>query len=138
MLEDDFTYVLRKALAGHQLSPSEAAALAGISEHAVLSFLRGSFSAETARRLAPVLGLNATAFAAHADYHPKPLALTSIHRLDLPFDDGQVNAWIIDAGASKILFDTGHEPRDFIPASGLAERFRYGPGQGCRDAQGPA
>jgi hydroxyacylglutathione hydrolase len=123
MLEDDFTYVLRKALAGHQLPPAGAAALAGIAEHAVLSFLRGSFSAETARRLAPVLGLNAAAFAAHADYHPKPLAQTSIHSLDLPFDDGRVNAWLIDAGASKILFDSGCEPRDFIPALGdLPER----------------
>jgi len=123
MLEDDFTYVLRKALAGHQLAPADAAALAGIAEQAVLSFLRGTFSAETARRLAPVLGLNSDAFAGHTDYHPKHQTQPFIHRLDLPFDDGQVNAWLIDAGASRILFDTGHEPRDFIPALGdLPER----------------
>lgn len=123
MLEDDFTYVLRKALAGHQLAPAEAAALAGIAEHAVLSFLRGTFSAETARRLAPVLGLDAGAFAGHADYHPKPLALQPVHQLDLPFADGQVNAWLIDAGGSRVLFDAGHDPRDLIRTLGkLPER----------------
>lgn len=123
MLEDDFTYVLRKALAGHQLAPAEAAALAGISEHAVLSLLRGTFSAETARRLAPVLGLNAGAFAGHADYHPKPLSQAAIRQLDLPFADGQVNAWLVDAGASRVLFDAGHDPRDLVRALGdLPER----------------
>jgi len=116
MLEDDFTYVLRKALAGHQLAPAEAAAQAGIAEHAVLSFLRGSFSAETARRLAPVLGLNAQAFAAHSTYQPKPLPLPQIHRLDLPFGKEQVNAWLLQAGGEWILFDAGCEPRDLVRA----------------------
>jgi glyoxylase-like metal-dependent hydrolase (beta-lactamase superfamily II) len=123
MLEDDFTYVLRKALAGHQLAPAEAAATAGIAEHSVLSFLRGTFCAETARRLAPVLGLNAGAFAGHEDYHPQPLALPSIRQLDLPFGDGQVNAWLIEAGDARILFDAGNDTRDFLRALGdLPER----------------
>ncbi len=116
MLEDDFTYVLRKALAGHQLTPTDAAALAGIAEHAVLSFLRGTFSAETARRLAPVLGLKPAAFAAHPEYHPKPLSLPQIHRIDLPFADGQVNAWLVETGGERILFDAGFETRDLIHA----------------------
>jgi glyoxylase-like metal-dependent hydrolase (beta-lactamase superfamily II) len=116
MLEDDFSYVLRKALAGHQLSPADAAAQAGIAEHAVLSFLRGTFSAETARRLAPVLGLDPQAFAAHVSHHPRPLAVPQIHRLDLPFSDGQVNAWLVEAGGEKVLFDAGFETRDLIVA----------------------
>jgi glyoxylase-like metal-dependent hydrolase (beta-lactamase superfamily II) len=123
MLEDDFSYVLRKALTGHQLAPAAAAALAGIAEHAVLSLLRGTFSAETARRLAPVLGLDANAFAGHADYHPKPLAPSAIGQLDLPFADGQVNAWLVQAGGSRVVFDAGHETRDFIRSLGdLPER----------------
>jgi glyoxylase-like metal-dependent hydrolase (beta-lactamase superfamily II) len=116
MLEDDFTYVLRKALAGHHLSTADAAAQAGIAEHAVLSFLRGNFSTETARRLAPVLGLNPAAFAAHPEHHPKPLALPQIHRLDLPFADGQVNTWLVETGGERILFDAGFETRDLIRA----------------------
>ena len=116
MLEDDFTYVLRKALAGHQLAPAEAAAQAGITEHSVLAFLRGSFCAETARRLAAVLGLNPQAFAAHAGYEPRPLALQQIRRLDLPFGKEQVNAWRLDAGNEAILFDTGCVAADCMRA----------------------
>jgi hydroxyacylglutathione hydrolase len=114
MLEDDFTYVLRKALAGHQLAPAEAAAHAGIAEHAVLSLLRGTFNAATARRLAPVLGLDAAAFAGHDTYHPRPAAVAEIHRFDLPFADGQVNAWWIEAGDRGVLFDTGFDPADLL------------------------
>jgi len=116
MLEDDFTYVLRKALAGHQMAPAEAAALAGISEHSVLAFLRGTFNAETARRLAAVLGLNAQAFAAHDHYDPPPPALPQIRRLGLPFGKEQVNAWRLDAGDGIILFDTGCAAGDLIRA----------------------
>jgi hydroxyacylglutathione hydrolase len=107
MLEDDFTYVLRKALMGHGISPSDAATRAGLPETDVLSLLRGSFSAETARKLAVALGLNAEAFARHDVYQPKPCALPGIHRLDLPFDSERVNAWLVRDGESIVLFDTG-------------------------------
>ena len=116
MLEDDFTYVLRKSLMGHALAPAEAAARAGIPETQVLSFLRGTFSAETARKLAPVLGLNAEAFAGHAFYQPRPLALSGIERLDLPFGGEQVNAWLVRSGGSIVLFDAGFESRDLLRA----------------------
>ena len=107
MLEDDFTYVLRKALMGHGISPSEAATRAALPETDVLAFLRGSFSKETARKLAVALGLNAEAFARHETYQPKPCELSGIHRLDLPFDSERVNAWLVRDGESIVLFDTG-------------------------------
>lgn len=110
MLEDNFTWVLRKALKGLNLAPSEAASLAGLSETAVLAFSRGDFSADTARRLAPALGLNPEALANHDLYLPKPLALPSIHRLDLPFGEERVNAWLAWTGDTAILFDTGYAP----------------------------
>jgi glyoxylase-like metal-dependent hydrolase (beta-lactamase superfamily II) len=110
MLEDDFSWVLRKALKGHNLAPSEAASLAGLPENAVLSFSRGDFSPDTARRLAPALGLNPDALAKHDVYLPKPLALPFIHRLDLPFGEERVNAWLVWTGGTAILFDTGYEP----------------------------
>jgi len=114
MLEDDFTYVLRKALTGHNLTPAAAAQLAGIAEAAVLSFLRGSFDETTARRLAPVLGLDAGAFASHADYIPQSPGLTEITRLDLPFGSEQVNAWLVKAGEENILIDAGHDGAGLI------------------------
>jgi hydroxyacylglutathione hydrolase len=116
MLEDDFTDVMRKALAGHGLNTADAAALAGIAGGAVLSFLRGGFSAETARRLASVLGLNAEACAAHPAHQPAPQAMRQIHQLELPFGGGHVNAWIIEAGDQRILIDAGHNPADLIRA----------------------
>lgn len=109
MLEDDFTYVLRKALRGHDLAPEEAAEKAGIPSTDVLSFLRGSFSAETARALASVLKLGADAFANHADYLPAGQNHPFIHRLVLPFDGEHVNAWLVTSGDIRILFDTGND-----------------------------
>ena len=110
MLEDDFTYVIRKALKGLALTPGDAASRAGLSENDLMSFTRGNFSAETARKLAPVLGLNPEALANHSDYLPKPLELDCIHRLDLPFHQERVNAWLIWTNDTVILFDTGFEP----------------------------
>lgn len=55
MLEDDFTYVLRKALLGHGLAPALLAAQARVPEQEVLAFLKGSFSADLAARVAPPL-----------------------------------------------------------------------------------
>jgi len=119
MLEDDFTYVLRKSLMGHALAPAEAAVRAGIPETKVLSFLRGTFCAETARKLAPVLGLNAEAFAGHAFYQPRPMAMPGIERLDLPFGGERVNAWLVRSGGSVVLFDAGFETRDLLQALDL-------------------
>ena len=109
MLEDDYTYVIRKALRGHGLTPADAAQKAGLSESEVLAFADGEFSAETARRLATVLGLKPDALAHHPDYLPQPLKLPNIHRLDFPFDGERVNAWLIWTDDAAILFDTGYE-----------------------------
>jgi hydroxyacylglutathione hydrolase len=118
MLEDDFTYVLRKALKGHDLAPAEAAARAGLPEKDVLAFSRGQFSADIARKLAPVLDLKTEAFANHDRYHPAPLAVPEIKRLDLPFGDEQVNAWLVSAGDTVLLFDTGCDEDSCIRSLG--------------------
>lgn len=114
MLEDDFTYVIRKAFKGLALAPAEAAWLADLPENEVLTFSKGKFSPETARKLAPALGLKPEALANHEDYLPKPLALANIHRLDLPFSGERVNAWIVRAGHAAVLFDTGYDPKSCI------------------------
>ncbi len=110
MLEDDITYVIRKALKGHGISPSEAAARAGLPEREVLSLYRGNFSAATARQLAPALGLNPDALAAHDNYLPTAIRLAEIQQLALPFGTDFVNAWLIQALGVTILFDTGDDP----------------------------
>lgn len=116
MLEDDFTYVLQKALRGHGLSPAQAAARAGVPEAKLLDLLGGTFSPETARTLAPALGLNPGALARHAEYQPEPLALAGIERLDLPFGGERVNAWLVRAGDVMVLFDAGFQTSDLTAA----------------------
>jgi hydroxyacylglutathione hydrolase len=110
MLEDDFTYVLRKAFKGLGISPSEAAVRAGLTEREVLTLYRGNFSAVIARQLAPALGLNPNALAAHHDYLPAAIELAAIRQLALPFGTDFVNAWLIQVPGVTILFDTGDDP----------------------------
>lgn len=116
MLEDDFTYVLKKALMGHGLAPADAAARAGLSETEVMGFLRGAFSADTARKLADALSLDAEAYAKHPSYEPDAPDLTGIRRLDLPFAGEQVNAWIVRDGESIVLIDAGYQAKDLLHA----------------------
>jgi hydroxyacylglutathione hydrolase len=118
MLEDDFSWVVRKAFKGLALAPGEAASRAGLPENEVLAFSRGKFSADTARRLAPVLGLNPVALAQHDAYLPKPLALPNIQRLDLPFNGERVNAWFVGSADTAVLFDTGYQPGSCVAALG--------------------
>lgn len=106
-MEDDFTYVIRKALRGLALAPGDAAAQAGLAEVEVMSLIRGTFSEVAAHKLAPVLSLNPDALAKLPQYAPKPVELASLQRLDLEFGDGQVNAWLIRSGGASILFDAG-------------------------------
>jgi glyoxylase-like metal-dependent hydrolase (beta-lactamase superfamily II) len=120
MLEDDFTYVFRKALMGHGLTLADAAERAGLQESAVIDFQKGSFSAGTARKLAAVLGLKPEAFAYHAAYQPEPLDMQSIERIDLPFGEERVNAWLVRAGGAIILFDAGFKTADLTKM--LSER----------------
>ncbi len=109
MLEDDFTWVLRKALKGHDLAPAAVATRAGLPESEVLAFSRGKFSPDTARRLANALGLNPAALANHPTHLPQPLTLSEVQRLDLPFGQERVNAWLIHTPDITILFDTGYD-----------------------------
>lgn len=114
MLEDDFTYVLRKALLGHALTSATVAPLVDLIDSEVQDFLNGSFSPTTARKLAAVLGLKEEAFAAHYFYQPRDVAVPGIHRLILPFNGDHVNAWALGKEDSLILFDAGNDAADLI------------------------
>lgn len=115
-LEDDFTYVLRKALTGNGLTPAEAADRAGVPDHDARALLAGTFSPDTARKFARVLGLKEEAFARHAHYLPEPPEVSGIVRLDLPMGGEQVNAWLVSEDGSCALFDAGYEARDLMEA----------------------
>ena len=123
MLEDDFTYVIRKALKGLALPPGEAALRAGLVPADVMALITGKFSETAARKLAPVLGLGVEALARLPRYEPKPQVLHTVKRLDIPFEDGQVNAWLIREDDVTILFDTGFSPDSCAKALDAVQAF---------------
>lgn len=110
MLEDNYTDIISKALRGHALTLVTASQLAGLSDTDVQAFMKGDFSEIIARDLSQVLDLKTDALVKHPVYQPAPLCLTEIQRLDLPFEGGQVNAWLVLTKTDAILFDTGYLP----------------------------
>jgi glyoxylase-like metal-dependent hydrolase (beta-lactamase superfamily II) len=113
MLYDTTSDVIRKALRGLALAPSEAAARAGLPERQVIAASRETADADLLRRLAPALGLSAHALAALANYRPPACRLEEVTQVEVGFVDETVNAWLIDAGkGERVLFDTGNFPLD--------------------------
>lgn len=114
MLYDTTADVIRKALRGLDMAPSIAAALSHLPEREVIASSRGPAGEDTLSRLSSALQLDAKALAGLPDYHPPDPAIDSIIRLELPFDDETVNAWLLDSGEGglPLLFDTGDGPND--------------------------
>jgi glyoxylase-like metal-dependent hydrolase (beta-lactamase superfamily II) len=113
MLYDTTADVIRKALRGLDLAPSAAAARCGLPERSVIAASREPAEPLILERLAPALGLDPAALSTLPNHQPEVPFDDSIHRLELPFDDETVNAWLIDAGGGNwLLFDSGDGPRD--------------------------
>jgi hydroxyacylglutathione hydrolase len=106
-MEDDFTYVIRKALRGLSMAPGVAASRAGLPETEVMGLIRGKFSAAAARKLAPVLALDPDALANFPEYQPKPVDTPYLQRIDISLGSEQVNVWLIRQRGLSLLFDTG-------------------------------
>ncbi len=106
-LEDDITWVTRKALKACGMAPAQAAARAGLDSRAVLAFSRGIVTPEIALALAPVLDLHPQAFARLPTYQPEATLPPGVDLLEFPFGDGSVNAWLIRAGDHAVLIDAG-------------------------------
>jgi len=108
MLYDQSFDVIRKALRGLDLAPSEAARLAGLPERSIILASRESVPAEILAAIAPALRLDRQALSQLPCYQPQAPTSDSIIRLELPFHDETVNAWLVDAGGGDWqLFDTG-------------------------------
>lgn len=116
MPEDDFTDILRKAMIGNALAPQELARRAETSVAALNQFQKGLFDETLARKIADALDLNADAYASIASYQPNANLPSQIHRLQLPFGRGHVNAWMLDVENKRILFDSGYQAKDLRSA----------------------
>ena len=113
MLYDTTADVIRKALRGLDLAPSTAATQTGLTEKEVISASRGPVSPRILKQLAPALGLGPEALAGLPGYVPPACDLPEITRLELPFDDDTVNAWLLDNGEGEyLLFDAGDGEND--------------------------
>lgn len=112
-LEDDLSYVWRKALRGHELTAVDLANRWGISASAWDAILAGEMN-EQADTLAAALHLCPDALRSHRSYRPQVPHITAVSRLHLPFEEDYVNAWLIREEDTTLLFDTGHGANDAL------------------------
>ncbi len=108
-LEDDIRYVLRKAMRGHALSVEQLAQQSGVSLEGTQDCLIGKPEATNLAALAKILRLSSSALLGLANYQPVVPHIHAVTRLQLPFEEETVNAWLIREEDHTLLFDTGFE-----------------------------
>lgn len=106
--------VVRKSIVGLALTPEIVALRAGMESREIMALLNGSFSENAARRLAPILGLNADALCSLPAYQPASPDLHGIQRISVPFEDDEVNIWLIESADTVLAIDCGFRPDDFL------------------------
>lgn len=104
--------VIRKAIQGHGLSPAEVADRIGVEAKKIMSLIGGNFDETLARALAPVLGLDAEALCGLGIYDPGSTLPTGITQHAVPFEDEEVNIWLIKTGDTTVAIDAGSRKSD--------------------------
>lgn len=116
-LYDSAPDIIRKAMVGRGMAPSQLAAAAGVSPAVLADMLAGRCTSSL-RLLAAPLGLSEEALARHGEAWPVPALPACLRRLELPFGDDTVNAWLLVSDAATLLIDTGWQPDDLVDALG--------------------
>jgi glyoxylase-like metal-dependent hydrolase (beta-lactamase superfamily II) len=110
-LEDNFNDIIGKAQRGLKISDGELAEKSGVRIDALQRLRAGEFDESPARKVAPVLGLNADALVASGEksWRPQALELAGVAQFNTPWDDMTVNSYIVwDAASGEAAaFDTG-------------------------------
>lgn len=109
---------------GLNVAPATAAAAAGLPERDVIAASRGEVSRLVLEKLATALALDPMALAEIPNYRPDVELPPEVIRLELPFDDETVNAWLIRVGEVPLLFDAGdgkHDVRKALDELGIHE-----------------
>lgn len=111
-LEDGFHDILRKAMHGRRLPPSELTRRTGIPAERIAALLDGEVDLTALLRLAPELALDPRSLAAIArgDWYPETPDMPPGFRMAAaPFGDMTVNSFLAWDAASReaALFDTG-------------------------------
>lgn len=110
-LEDFFNDIVGKAMRGLGLADSAVAEKSGVSAADVQSLREGTWNADTARKIAPVLGLGADALVGSGEktYRPADVSVPGLAQFNTPYEDMTVNSYLAWDAASKeaVAFDTG-------------------------------
>lgn len=113
-LEDEFTDVIAKAMRGLGIDVPALSEASGVSADEIEALLGGTMDESAARAISPALGLDADALVALLGYLPEPVAIPGVRRIELPFGKWIVNAWEVQLGGTRILFDAGTGERDIL------------------------
>jgi hydroxyacylglutathione hydrolase len=113
-LEDEFSDVVAKALAGLELDASDLARAAGVESCEIEGLLHGEMDGNVVRKIAPHLRIDAEALIGLPSYLPQPLGIAGITRIELPFRQWTVNAWLVEKDGVRLLFDAGYGSRDIL------------------------
>lgn len=115
-LEDEFSDVIAKAMRGMEIEAEDLAEQSGVSPCEISGLLHGDMDESVVRKISEILGLDAEAVIALPSYTPAPLTLPGIQRIELPFRQWSVNAWVVEIDGTQILFDTGFGDRNVLEA----------------------
>jgi hydroxyacylglutathione hydrolase len=113
-LEDDFTDVIAKAMRGLGIDVPSLSEASGVSVGDIEALLGGGMNESAARAISLALGLDADALIALPGYLPEPVSIPGVRRIELPFGNWIVNAWEIEHGGTRLLFDAGTGERGIL------------------------
>ncbi len=117
-LEDEIGDVVQKARVGVGIDKVSLCKKAGIGEADYERVIEGKGDEGAIRKLADALGLSGDALWGLKEYCPAVELPKGVRRLELPFHAWTVNAWLLEAGDTQILFDSGWRAGDAVSALG--------------------
>jgi glyoxylase-like metal-dependent hydrolase (beta-lactamase superfamily II) len=113
-LEDEFTDVIAKAMRGLGIDVPALSEASGTAAGEIEALLGGEMDGAAAHAICPALGLDAVALIALPGYLPEPVAIPGVRRIELPYRQWIVNAWQVEFGGVRLLFDAGFGERDIM------------------------
>ncbi|QTN33453.1 MBL fold metallo-hydrolase [Akkermansiaceae bacterium] len=117
-LEDGTSDVIAKAMLGLGIDAVALAEMSGLPQERIAALLDGDDDGQALRTAAASLGLSPAALAALPGYLPAEREIPGVRRIELPFRQWTVNAWLVEAGGVRLLFDTGCTREDISRALG--------------------
>ena len=117
-IEDYYEDVLSKSARGLDIGPGRLAELTGVGRDRIREAFRGNFVEEDARKLAPVLNLDANALVLLGEklWRPEPVDIAGLACFNSPFGDMTVNAYLLWDTVSKdaAIFDSGADSEEML------------------------